>query len=377
MKPPASIKNSPEDFVVEEIPLYEASGQGDHVFALVRKTGWSTPACIRRIANQLGIDSEDFGHAGMKDRHAVTTQRLSFPWPRDRELPVLEGLAAEGIEVLALERHEHKLRVGHLIGNRFEIVLRDVDLEDRAAIESGLQRVHAEGVPNAFGPQRFGKDGDNPDRTLRWLRGEQRGPKDRRTQSLLLSSVQSMLFDKLLALRVANGTWNTVVLGDLVKTLDRGGMYESEDPEVDAERARAGEVTATGPIFGPRMRSPSGEPGDWERMVLREVVGETDFLGHRKLGAGTRRALRIVPRHFRVEPAWTDATLEPQAHGGEQPPPELASDGRIDIDSRRRRSSLTVRMELPKGAYATTLLGHVFQLRDASFDSRAASNDGV
>ena len=348
-EPRATIRSCPTDFQVEELPLYEPSGQGGHVFLRLRKTGWSTPACVRRLAKFLHIDEDGFGHAGMKDRHAVTIQTLSFPWPEPSPLPAFEDLAPEGIEVLRAERNPQKLRVGHLAGNRFALILRNLT-GDEPALASQLESLRLTGVPNAFGPQRFGRDGDNPERTLAWLRGNTRGPRDKRVRRLLVSSVQSWLFDRLLARRVADGTWSTVVEGDLVKTLDRGGLFLTEDPTEDARRALAGEVSATGPIFGPRMRWPEGEPARWEKEVLEEALGGQDALETLgKVGAGSRRALRVLP-----------ADMEFQFSR--------------DADE---RLTLALTMTLPKGAYATTVLGSVFALHDASISEGVASNTGT
>ena len=171
MKPNATIRTQPQDFRVDEIPVYPPSGTGGHFFIQVRKTGWSTSACVQRIAKTLQLDASAFGHAGMKDRHAVTTQWLSFPWPENETIPSLDPLAEEGIEVLTAQRHPHKLRVGHLIGNRFELILRNLPVESVEPSLCALLTLGSEGVPNAFGPQRFGRDGDNPERALQWLRG--------------------------------------------------------------------------------------------------------------------------------------------------------------------------------------------------------------
>ena len=335
--PEATIKSCHSDFRVEELPLYEPSGIGGHVFIKVRKRGWSTLACIQRIARHIGVDTGVFGYAGMKDRHAITVQTISFAWSESLSLPSFDELVADGIEVVSAVRHPQKLRIGHLAGNRFAIVLRDV-VGDRAELASKLESLPVTGVPNAFGPQRFGRDGSNPERTLAWFRGEIRGPRDRRIQRLLASSVQSWLFDRLLALRVANGTWHTVVAGDLVKKLDTGGMFLSENPLEDAARALARELTATGPIYGSRMRWPESEPLRWEKEVLDESIGVTRSECFERFGVGSRRALRVLPTglgfQFRDE-----------------------ADGRLSLD---------IEMTLPKGAYATTVLRSLFVLRDAS-----------
>ncbi|HNS96717.1 MAG TPA: tRNA pseudouridine(13) synthase TruD [Polyangiaceae bacterium] len=347
-RPSATIRSTPSDFIVEELALYEPSGSGGHVFLRLRKTGWSTAACARRIAQHLGIANDAIGHAGLKDRHAVTEQTLSFPWPESAALPSMSELASEGIEALQLTRHPHKLRVGHLAGNRFTLVLRNI-VGEQAALQQALETLKTQGVPNAFGPQRFGRDGNNPEQTLQWLRGQSRGPKDKRIRRLLLSSVQSLLFDRLLEKRVQQGTWNTVVAGDLVKTTAHGGLFLTEDPETDARRALVGEVSATGPIFGPRMRWPQGEPAQWEKEVLESSLGgekALEALG--KAGAGSRRALRVLPS---------------------------------DLDYRffedEGNSCLWLTMVLPKGAYATTVLGSVFVLEDGSEAAKVASGRGT
>ena len=338
MKPTAAFRTVPLDFQVEEIPMYPALGHGAHVMLRVRKTGITTPACARRIADAIGADERDVGHAGMKDRHAVTVQALSIPYPEDRELEAIPKSVGEDIEILEAVRHPHKLRVGHLLGNRFRIVLRELGPGDAELINVGLQELTRRGVPNHFGPQRFGRDGDNPSFALSWLRGEVRPPRDKRIRRLLMSSVQSLLFDRLLQRRVDDGTWNRVLPGDLVKTHDRGGLFLSEDAVADDERAVRGEVSATGPIFGARMRWPSGAPEALEREVLCEALGSVEALDPwAKLGAGSRRALRVLPEEMSIEP-----------------------------DSSNNGSILTVSFRLSKGAYATTVLASVCELHDAS-----------
>ena len=158
-----------------------------------------------------------------------------------------------------------------------------------------------------------------------------------------------MLFDRLLTRRVEQGNWNTVLAGDLVKTTDRGGLFLSEDEQADAERAARGEVSATGPIFGPRMRWPEGEPARMEREVWTEATGSLESLSTLgKIGSGSRRALRLMPRELQAE-----------IHDCSEP------------------GSIIIRMTLPKGAYATTVLGAVFSLSDASIESKTAFNRGT
>lgn len=347
--PEATIRTTPEDFVVEEIPAYAPSGHGEHLFITFRKRGLTTPEAVRRLAAALDADPRSAGFAGMKDRHAVTTQTASFAFPiaRDAEAQVAR-IALEGIELLGAARHDHKLKPGHLIGNRFTLVLRDVPEAQVEEARARLAAIGETGVPNAFGPQRFGRDGDNPARALAWLGGRERGPRDRREQRLLFSAVQSLLFNQVLEQRVRAGTWAIVLPGDIARKHDSGGLFAvplSGSELADAEaRAKAGLISATGPMFGAKMRWPEGEPGALERAILAaSALGEEGRLAAlHKLGEGTRRPLRL-------------------------PVDEMSIDSSSLAGDERGRPSIAVRFVLPKGGYATTLLGRAFRLVDASF----------
>ncbi len=151
------IQLEPEDFIVEELPLYEPSQTGTHTFFAIRKRNLSTLEAINQIARALHVNTRRFGYAGLKDKRAVTTQMLSIEGiPPEQVLEV----ALPAIEVLWAERHGHKLRVGHLRGNRFEITLRDVSPKVLPIIEKEMARLETEGVPNRFGKQRFGNKHD-------------------------------------------------------------------------------------------------------------------------------------------------------------------------------------------------------------------------
>lgn len=321
---------------MEEIPAYEPCGQGAHLFLRIRKTGLTTFECARRIAARFKVDPRDVGYAGMKDRHAVTTQSFSVPMAETVQLESLGSIDIEGVELLQARRHTNKLRTGHLSANRFRIALRQLDPpESLQDVREALLATETRGVPNAFGPQRYGRHGDNPDRALGWLRGASRGPSNPREKRLLISSIQSMLFDEVLRRRQEDGTWNTVLAGDLAKRHDSGGLFECEDESVDRPRAERGEISATGPIFGTRMRWPKGLAAEIERQVLADKLGDEKILQRfGKNGEGSRRALRLVRTGVRV------SALEGDPNG------------------------LLVEFELPKGAYATTFLGVACTLLD-------------
>ncbi len=336
--PVATFKASPEDFLVDELPAYPESGRGEHLFVRFEKRDLTTADAVKRLAAWLEVDPRGAGVAGQKDKVAVATQTASFPFPIARGAP--DGLLAtatglQGLRVLGVQRHDNKLKPGHLIGNRFRITLRDVEPDAAAAIRAGLEDAARAGVPNAYGPQRYGRDGDNPERALAWLAGKERGPRDKRDQRFLFSALQSHLFDRVLAERVAAGTHRTVLGGDLAKKHDSGGLFAvaEEGPELEEAVARATglEISATGPMFGATMRWPTGAPAVLEQRVLAEGFGDPARLVELAyLGEGTRRALRLLP---------TELTLEE---------PEV---GRI-----------VVGFVLPKGGYATTVLGAVCRL---------------
>ncbi|MHC4985968.1 MAG: tRNA pseudouridine(13) synthase TruD, partial [Planctomycetota bacterium] len=147
------IKQTPEDFCVDEAPLYAASGEGPHVYFQIRKVGVPTPAVIDRIARHMNVRPSDIGLAGLKDAQAVATQWLSL------EHADTERLAAyrdQQVEVVSVTRHSNKLRPGHLAGNRFRIRIRDVDAGAQSAAQAVLDVLSQRGVPNYFGRQRFG-----------------------------------------------------------------------------------------------------------------------------------------------------------------------------------------------------------------------------
>ena len=190
----ARIRAQAEDFRVEELDGFEASGEGEHLLLTIEKCGMNTAFVAREIAHWAGVAEHAVGYAGLKDRHAVTRQRFSVQLP-GREAPDVASLERDGLRVLAQERHRRKLPRGALAGNRFELVLRDV-AGDRAAIEERLAQVAAHGVPNAFGEQRFGHGGGNVNKALSMFAGRRVG---REQRSLLLSAARSVLFSSLCA----------------------------------------------------------------------------------------------------------------------------------------------------------------------------------
>lgn len=337
-----TIKASPEDFVVEEVPLYEPSGEGPHVYLWIQKRDASAKWLLKGLSRHFDVSERDLGTAGNKDRQAVTRQWVSIEGHRigePEDLGALVGPISEQIEVLAASRHRNKLKTGHLLGNRFEIVVRGMEAgvgeaEIRQRVEAIAERLLVEGVPNAYGVQRFGREAQTHEWGFgllaqdRKIKGRLR--RDRFMTRLALSAAQSALFNAVLAARMAEGTHRTPQLGDVMARA-QGGLFtvtEADDLEALQARVDAGEIAVTGPMYGPQMLKAGGAPGELERQVLEGAgLGYDAFAAWGKLCAGTRRPLSVPLTQW----GWSLAE----------------DDGEL---------TLTVRFFLPSGSYATILL---------------------
>jgi tRNA pseudouridine13 synthase len=382
MKPTGTIKHVAADFVVDEIPSYLPSGQGEHLYIHLQKTGWATDELARWFARELRLLPRDVGVAGMKDKHAVTTQYLSFPVPPrtpDFDAEVARLVLPAGVTILSAARHGNKLRTGHLRGNRFSLRVRNVAGSAFSQIESAFRDLEARGVANHFGAQRFGHGGRNAEAALAFLRGDKPAPRDGKQARFLFSALQSTIFNAVLDARLQDDTWATALLGDLLTRearvlgsedeRGRGAMFVCDDPETDSARAARGEVSPTGPMPGAEMREPTGVVHELETRVTRSIVGENfSWEAARRLGEGTRRPLRLWLEDLQLR-------QEPQGSGG-KPPDESLDHASVDSVQRcpespmaraqnEELSDICVSFVLPKGSYATTVLAAVFQVEES------------
>jgi tRNA pseudouridine13 synthase len=295
-----TLRARPEDFAVDEEPAYPPSGAGDHVFARIEKRGLTTAAAVDRLARALGVAARDVGIAGMKDRHAVTRQWISLPPPISPDAVGALALPADDagayVRVLEVARHPHKLRTGHVRANRFVLRIQGVVPESLPRARAILERLASPpGAPNWYGEQRFGRDGDNAARGLAIVRGE-RPPRDRKLARLLVSALQSELFNRWLVRRMDDGLYARVVAGDLLRKLT-GGQFVCDDPATDQARLAPGELAITGPMFGDRMRGPpaGSEAAAREAAVLAEAgLAPGAFAPVRAIAEGTRRDAAIA-----------------------------------------------------------------------------------
>ena len=380
-------KENDEDFLVSEIPAYLPCGEGEHLYLEIEKRGLTTPEAIKRISRALGIQEREIGYAGMKDSKGITRQTISLPRVRPE---VALGLELPGITPLNAAFHKNKLRLGHLRGNRFKILVRGVAEGSGDHARETLRILEKRGVPNFFGAQRYGIQGNSHliggailrrdfrgavdalmgdpagitdarwregveayhrgeyGETVRLLPGFCRTERDvaqrlaqrpdhfegalhavnPRLQKLYLSALQSWLFDKLLEERLP--TFDTVEEGDLAYRHDNGACFLVTDPAAEAPRAARQEISPSGPLFGCKTTPPAGIVREREERTLAEVglsLEQFDLPGGLRM-EGERRPFRILL--------------------GE---PEMSQEG----------SDLLLSFTLPKGSYATVVLGEIMK----------------
>lgn len=393
------IKARPEDFFVEELPLYEPSGSGTHIYAQIEKKGIGTREALDRIARVLNVSRRDIGLAGLKDAQAVARQWISVEHVSPEQV---EQVSLREVRVLKTTRHTNKLKPGHLAGNRFVVRLRKLAMPVPQAAEVAqevLSILSRRGVPNYFGPQRFGNHQDNhllgkavarndmaafadlllghPNaeldsppifqartlyeqgryeeaaklwpgqlfdqrRSLRILASGKGNPKkvyytvDKHLKGLFISAYQSDLFNRVLVARMPN--IDKLLLGDMAYLHVNGACFHVEQPEVEQPRCDRFEISPTGPLLGGRTTKLTGPAGEIENPILDgENLNDDDFRQMKHLGArGGRRPLRFQPRNASMTSGKDD--------WGEY---------------------LEFRFELDSGCYATTLIAEITKDRIA------------
>ncbi|HEX7025777.1 MAG TPA: tRNA pseudouridine(13) synthase TruD [Gammaproteobacteria bacterium] len=286
------IRRQPDDFEVTEQLGYELSGMGEHLWLLVEKRNQNTGWVAEQLARYLGVQARHVGYAGLKDRHALTRQWFSAHLP-GRDDPDLSGLHVDGIAILEQTRHHRKLRTGGLEGNRFRIVVRELN-GDTAGTETRLQTIAVSGVPNYFGEQRFGRDGGNLDKALAMFRGDSR-PR-RSLQGIYLSAARSFLFNEVLSRRIEADTWLRPTAGDVMMLDGSHSVFKTKDESIDELMARlhAGDVHITGPLFGKGQSMVEDEVLELETTVFArhpEFIAGLEAAGLKP----ERRALRVIP----------------------------------------------------------------------------------
>ncbi len=381
-----TIKNRVEDFFVQEIPLYEPAGTGEHVYVEIQKVNLTTFEAVNRIAAALSVSSRDIGFAGLKDAKAVSRQVLSIVGTTEQ---AVMDLKVPDVTINWAVRHENKLRLGHLAGNRFAIKIRDVNPTDVVKVRPAIDEIRRRGMPNFFGEQRFGRRNDNDRIGAALIRGDNkevlhlllgspdpaiddvdsldarrafdagdfvkamrlfprrsgmerrilaRFAKERRPgaairmvdekiRRLWVSALQSKMFNEVLSRRIES--LDRLMDGDLAYKHENGACFRVESAATEQPRAESFEISPTGPLVGYRMTMPEGEPARVEQDVLAAsgLTAEAFRQAGKHKVKGARRALRVQPQDVQLEGGVDD-------HG----------------------AHVTIAFTLPAGSFATVLL---------------------
>jgi tRNA pseudouridine13 synthase len=330
----ATFRQSAVDFIVDESLIFEPDGAGEHVYLHVRKTNTNTQWLAQELASYANIKRRDISYAGLKDRHAVTSQWFSLLLHKDNE-PDWNEFRQEGVEILEVTRHRTKLRPGMAKRNHFVITLYDIHCSEQA-LQQRLELVEQQGVPNYYGEQRFGRDASNLEQVKLLFEGKIK-VKSRNKKGLYLSSARSYLFNKVLAERVRLGNWATPIAGDCMMLDGTNSFFSIDEPDDEIKsRVKEFDIHPTGPLWG------NGElPTRHAAHQLESEILHDEQLFQTGLCAANmkmdRRSLRMKPKSLAYE----------------------------------RLSPTTIRLsfDLTAGQYATTLLHELFVLE--SSDSAA------
>jgi tRNA pseudouridine13 synthase len=339
------LRASPEDFKVDEILGFDAAGTGPHALLQVRKRGANTEWVARELARAAGCKPFEVGFAGLKDRHAVTTQFFTVPRGRRAAQDFL-GVRGEGYEVLTAAEHQRKLPRGALEGNRFDITVRGFHC-DPGLLEERLRQLRAGGVPNYFGEQRFGRDGGNLVAVWREAerlaasanaaagadagegRGTQRSARGGRghdDRGFMLSAARSLVFNAILGERVRRGTWNRLAPGDVANLDGRGSVFAVDEADATlAARCESLEIHPTAPLPGEGESLARGAVLELEQSVSAAFPEGMAVIRAARMNA-ERRALRIRVR---------------------------------DLDHQYSGDVLNLRFALSAGSFATTVLREI------------------
>lgn len=314
-----------DDFQVEEQFDFSPEGHGEHLWLWLEKRGMTTPDLARLLARAVDIPLRDVGFSGLKDRDAVTRQWFSLALP-GREPPPdwAAGLAERGVTCLEAVRHPRKLKRGVHRANRFRLKISG-EAASSAVTRERWERLTNAGVPNYFGPQRFGPEGRNLHRARQLLVRGWRKRQD--PQGLLLSAARSYLFNEVLSARVADGTWCIPQPGDVLNldgTASRFAVREID--EALRGRAEAGDVHPTGPLWGKGRLESDAETAERETAIVGEFAELSEGLEQ----AGVRHDRRTLRLRL------TDASWETQG------------------------DSVWLSFALPRGAFATSVLRELF-----------------
>jgi len=325
------IKQQPADFQVHEHNNIEYTGQGEHWWLYLEKTAANTTWAAAQIARAAQVSRRQVGYAGLKDRHAITRQWFSVQLPKVRTLPELQAELPPNLQVIEDQWHQSKLKTGGLSHNHFILTIRNIQ-GDQQQVEDHIQVVKTRGVPNYFGPQRFGHGMNNINRVQDWFQGRCQ-VNNKQQRSLLLSTARSYLFNLTVAHRIKQALWDQVIAGDLLQ-LDGSHSWFAEAQAQASElnqRLADHDIHLTGPLWGDGPLQSSLACAELEQSIADQHPIYLTGLAQRRLSQD-RRPLRLIPQ-----------CLEHQWQGDD----------------------LRITVNLPPGSYATVLLRELLAVQAA------------
>lgn len=322
-------KSCHEDFVVDERLPFEPDGEGEHLFLLMEKKGENTDWVAGLLARYAGVRRQAVSYAGRKDRHGITRQWFCVSLPGMAD-PDWSGLESDSMRIIRQSRHRKKLKIGTLKANDFCITLRNIDV-DPAVVNTRLEQISREGVPNYFGEQRFGRHGQNIEKAVDMLGGQLRVRRNKR--SVYLSSARSWLFNRVLSEKVSEAVWNQYLSGDVLGFQDSNSLiFETPDDAMMA-RLDGGELSPTSPLWGGGLSKVADQVLAFESSITARYPQLSDGLERTGM-LQERRVNRVIPQQM----TWVW---------------ESSSEG----------DSLVLRFRLPKGCFATSVLRELFDYK--------------
>ncbi len=320
------LKQHVEDFIVTEALSFPFSGEGEHAYLKIKKTNQNTNWVTKQLAKHFLVKERDIGYAGLKDRHAITTQWFSLPY-KTINAEKLNTFSEAGIEILEQQRHSGKLRKGAIKYNHFNITLREVKA-DADALSERLNLIQQNGVPNYFDEQRFGRQRQNLVAFNDMIEGKFK-PK-RHKQRIYISAARSWLFNQVLASRVSQQSWATGLPGDVYQLDGSKTVFTTNElDDVIRQRLAENDIHPTAPLWGRGTLTTSGDALGLEQAVLEAWSAWGNSL--EKFGLKQqRRATRVIP----------DC---------------------LEYDYNSDENQLKLSFKLPSGAYATNLLREIIE----------------
>ena len=326
------LKFSEDDFTVSEDLGYTLDGEGEHLFIRVKKRGYNTQFIAEQLAHFAKISAKSVSYAGLKDKHAVTEQWFCLHVPGKSDID-FSSFQLDGCQILQIERHRRKLRIGNLQGNHFKLILRQID--NQADVESRLQHIVEAGAINYFGSQRFGLNGNNLIQAERWAKGEIT-VRERKKRSFYLSSVRSFLFNIIASKRISMQLEQKVLLGDALQLAGRGSWFVAKDDELMQLQMRVDnhELMITAPLPGGNALGSQNDALQFEQEQLYEYDQFINLLNQERLES-SRRAILVKPQEFSWQ--WQD------------------------------KQTLSLQFALPAGSFATSIVRELINPIDGQF----------